>query len=56
MSKTMADLHKIRETIFEEEKSLSKEAKIKKTRETSDKFLKKYGLKPRRLEKEPAFK
>ena len=52
----MDDLHKIRETIFEEEKNLSKESKIKKTRDASDKFLKKYGLKLRRLGKEPAFK
>jgi len=37
-SKTMQELHKIREKIYEKEKNLSIEERIRKTREESEKI------------------
>jgi hypothetical protein len=48
-SKTMQELHKIREKIYEEEKNLSIEERIKKTREESEKILQEYNIKLRRV-------
>jgi len=48
-SKTMQELHKIREKIYEEEKNLSIEERIKKTREESEKILREYNLKLKRV-------
>jgi len=47
--KTMRELHKIRERIYEEEKDLSIEERIKKTREESDKILNEYNIKLKRV-------
>ena len=48
-SKTMQELHKIREKIYEEEKNLSIEERIKKTREESEKYIKEHNLKLKRV-------
>ena len=51
MNKTLAELHKIREEIYEEEKNLSPKEVIEKIHEESEKFMKENNLKLRRLHK-----
>ena len=48
-SKTMQELHKVREKIYEEEKNLTIEERIKKTREESEKILQEYNIKLKRV-------
>ena len=48
-SKVMQELHKIREKIYEEEKDMGIEERIEKTREESDKILREYNIKLRRV-------
>ena len=48
--KTLDEIHKIREQIYEEEKNLSAAEVLKKIRSESDEFIKKYNLKLRRVE------
>jgi hypothetical protein len=48
-SRVMEELHKIREKIYEEEKNLSIEERIKKTREESEKYIKEHNLKLKRV-------
>lgn len=43
--KAMREIHKIQEILYKEEKNLSREQLIKKTREEARKFKEKYGLK-----------
>jgi len=43
------EIHKIMEAIYEEEKGLSKEQRIKKLREESDKFMRERGLNLKRV-------
>ncbi|MDQ1327114.1 MAG: hypothetical protein QG641_394 [Candidatus Poribacteria bacterium] len=48
-SKVMEELHKIREKIYEEEKNMSIEERVKKTREESEKYIKEHNLKLKRI-------
>ncbi len=43
--KAMREIHKIQENLYKEEKNLSRDQLIKKTREEAQKFKEKYGLK-----------
>ena len=47
--KSMRDLHRIREQIYEEEKHLTPEQRIARIRQESDAFLKRAGLKLKRV-------
>ena len=47
--KSMQDLHRIREQMYEEEKRLTPEQRIQRIRQESDAFLKKAGLKLKRV-------
>lgn len=51
MSKTLDEIHKIREQIYEEERRLSKKELLKRIHQESEEFMKKYGLKLIRVEK-----
>ena len=43
--KAMREIHKIQEDLYKEEKGLSRDQLIKKTREEARKFKEKFGLK-----------
>ena len=45
----LREIHKIMEEIYEEEKGLSAEQRIKKLREESDKFMRERGLNLKRV-------
>lgn len=47
--KSMRDLHRIREQIYEEEKHLTPEQRIQRIRQESDAFLKQAGLTLKRV-------
>jgi len=49
--KAMREIHEIMEKIYEEEKHLTPEERVKKIHEESEKFLKETGLKLRRPER-----
>lgn len=51
MSKTLDEIHEIREKIYEEEKDLSTADILKKIRIESEEFMKKHNLKLRRYER-----
>ena len=48
-SKVMQELHKIREKIYEEEKDLSIEERVRKVREESEKYIQEHSIKLRRV-------
>jgi hypothetical protein len=48
-SKVMQELHRIRERIYEEEKDLSIEERVRKVREESEKYIQEHNLKLRRV-------
>ena len=52
--KSMRELHRIREQIYEEEKHLTPRQRIERIREESDAFLKKAGLKLQRISPPPS--
>lgn len=52
MSKTLDEIHRIRENIYEEEKNLNTQEILKKIRTESEEFMKKHNLKLRRRERE----
>ena len=54
MSKTLDEIHKIREKIYEEEKGLTTEEVLKKIHLESERLMKKYNFKLKRLERETA--
>ncbi|MEI6155174.1 MAG: hypothetical protein WCQ90_13930, partial [Deltaproteobacteria bacterium] len=47
--KALDEIHAIMEQIYEEEKGLSKEERVKKIRAESEKFMAEYNLKLRRI-------
>ncbi len=47
--KSMRELHRIREQIYKEERHLTPEQRIERTRQESDAFLKQAGLKLKRI-------
>lgn len=49
VSKALDEIHVIMEQIYEEEKGLSKEERVKKIRAESEKFMAEYNLKLRRI-------
>ncbi len=51
MSKTLDEIHKIREEIYEEEKNLSTEEMLRKIRLESEEFMKKHNLELKRWER-----
>ncbi|MBI5555968.1 MAG: hypothetical protein HY920_08980 [Elusimicrobia bacterium] len=51
MNKTLDELHKIREEIYEEEKNLTIAERLKKIHKESEAILKKHNLKLRIIQK-----
>ena len=43
--KAMKEIHKIQEKIYEEEKGLTSEQRIRRVKEEARKFMEKYGIK-----------
>ncbi len=52
MSKTLDEIHRIREKIYEEEKNLNTEEILRKIRTESEEFMKKHNLELKRWERE----
>ncbi|OIO02266.1 hypothetical protein COY52_01635 [Candidatus Desantisbacteria bacterium CG_4_10_14_0_8_um_filter_48_22] len=50
ISKVLDEIHRIREEIYEEEKGLTTEEVLKKIHSESERIMKKYNLKLRRVE------
>jgi len=52
-SKVMREIHEIMEKVYEEEKHLTPEQRIKRIHEESERFLRGANLKLKRVEKKP---
>lgn len=48
-SRVMQELHRIREKIYEEEKDLSIEERVRKVREESEKYIQEHNIRLKRV-------
>ena len=45
--KAMREIHKIQEKIYEEEKGLTSQQRIRRVKESAQKMMREYGIKPK---------